>query len=147
MNALFRAPACMLPRLLTLLCCLLLTGPASADTGEDITAALDYYAEMWNEGDFEALRGYYHTEFVLITPQGMVTLNQRFEDLKEISAEGQDPGELSYRDVKVKPLADGHALAWGQMRLAFKDDSALDSWFSTVYAKTPFGWKAILTHQ
>jgi ketosteroid isomerase-like protein len=134
-------------RVATLLCCLLLAGPAPADARDDITAALDYYTEMWNEGDFEALRGYYHPEFVLISAQGPVTLSQRFEDLNTVSAEGQDPGELSYREVKVTPLADGHALAWGQMRLAFKDGSSIESWFSTVYVKTPFGWKAILTHQ
>jgi ketosteroid isomerase-like protein len=122
-------------------------GPAPADTSDDIAAAIDYYAEMWNEGDFEALRGYYHTDFMLITAQGPVTLSQRFEDLNTVSAEGQDPGELSYSEVKVAPLADGHALAWGQMRMAFKDGSSIESWFSTVYVKTPFGWKAILTHQ
>jgi ketosteroid isomerase-like protein len=136
-----------LPRFATVLCCLLLAGPASADTAGDIRAAIDYYAEMWNEGDFEALRGYYHPDFVLITPQGQVTLSQRFADLDEVSKAGQDPGELSYSDVKVTPLADGHALAWGQVRLAFKDGSSIESWFSSVYAKTPFGWKAILTHQ
>jgi ketosteroid isomerase-like protein len=136
-----------LAHILALLCCLLPAGPAPADTPDDITAALDYYAEMWNEGDFDALRGYYDPDFVLITPQGLVTLSQRFEDLNTLSAEGQDPGELGYSGVKVTPLADGHALAWGQMRLAFKDGSSIESWFSTVYAKTPFGWKAILTHQ
>jgi ketosteroid isomerase-like protein len=133
--------------MLVLICCLLLAGPAPADTDDDITAAIDYYAEMWNEGDLDALHGYYHPDFVLITPQGLVTLSQRLEDLAALSAEGQDRGELTYSNVKITPLADGHALAWGQMRLAFKDGSSIESWFSTVYAKTPFGWKAILTHQ
>ena len=102
---------------------------------------------MWNEGDFEALRGYYHTDFMLITAQGPMTLSQRLADLETLATTGKDRGELSYSEVKVTPLADGHALAWGQMRLAFKDGSSLEAWFSTVYVKTPFGWKAILTHQ
>lgn len=130
-----------------LLCCLLLTGPALADAREDISTAIDYYAEMWNEGDVEALRGYYHSDFVLITAGGVVPLAQRIADLNTLAAPGQDRGELSYRNVKVTPLADGHALAYGQMQLQFKDGSSLESWFSTVYEKTPFGWKAILTHQ
>jgi ketosteroid isomerase-like protein len=134
-------------KLPVLLCCLLLTGSALADIRDDITAAIDYYAEMWNEGDVEALRGYYHSEFVLITPGGLVSLAQRVADLNTLAAPGQDRGELSYTDVEVRPLADGHALAYGRMRLQFKDGSSLESWFSTVYAKTPFGWKAILTHQ
>lgn len=132
---------------LTLVACLLLTGPALADAREDIATAIDYYAEMWNEGDVEALRGYYHPSFVLITPEDVVPLAQRIADLNTLAAPGQDRGELRYSNVKVTPLADGHALAYGQMSLQFKDGSSLESWFSTVYQKTPFGWKAILTHQ
>lgn len=134
-------------KLLTLVACLWLTGPALADTRDDIATAIDYYAEMWNEGDVEALRGYYHPSFVLITVDGVIPLAQRIADLNTLAAPGQDRGELSYSDVKVTPLADGHALAYGRMQLRFKDGSSLESWFSTVYVKTPFGWKAILTHQ
>jgi ketosteroid isomerase-like protein len=134
-------------QLLTLVACLLLAGPALADAREDISTAIDYYAEMWNEGDVEALRGYYHPSFVLITADGVIPLAQRMADLTTLAAPGQDRGELRYSNIKVTPLADGHALAYGQMRLQFKDGSSLESWFSTVYTKTPFGWKAILTHQ
>ncbi len=139
-------PASMLS-VSVLVCFLSVAGPAAADTQEDIMTALDYYAEMWNEGDVEALRGYYNPDFVLVTQRGIASLAQRFGDIKALAEGDEDRGELSYTNVKVSPLADGHALAYGQMRLQFKDGSSLDSWFSTVYAKTPFGWKAILTHQ
>lgn len=134
-------------RFTTLLCCLLLAGPLLADTREEITTALDYYAEIWNEGDFEALRGYYAPDFVLVSQRGVESLVQRFDDMNALAGSGDDRGELSYSSVKVTSLADRHALAYGQMRLQFKDGSSIESWFSTVYAKTPFGWKAILTHQ
>ena len=130
-----------------LLCCLLLSGPSLADTREEITTALDYYAEMWNEGEFEALRGYYDPNFVLVTARGVEPLAQRFEDMNALLGASEDRGELSYSNVKVNSLAERHALAYGQMRLQFKDGSSIESWFSTVYTKTPFGWKAILTHQ
>lgn len=139
-------PSSILP-VPVVVCFLLLAGPAAADTREEIMTALDYYAEMWNEGDVEALRGYYNPDFVLVTPRGIASLAQRFGDIKALAEGDEDRGELSYTNVKIRPLADGHALAYGQMRLQFKDDSSIDSWFSTVYAKTPFGWKAILTHQ
>jgi ketosteroid isomerase-like protein len=125
-------------------CCV---GSALADTEAEIKAALDYYAEVWNEGDLETIRGYYHSDFVLVTPQGPVSLAQRNADIESITRSGEDRGELSYSGVKVRPLGDDHALAWGELRLAFKDGSSIDSWFSTVYVKTPFGWKAVLTHQ
>jgi hypothetical protein len=129
-----------------LLYSLLFAGPSAADTREEIATAIDYYAEIWNEGDFEALRGYDPT-FVQITPQGVEVLTQRFDEIKTLSGAGGDLGELSYHAITVKPLGDGHALAYGQLRLQFKDGSSIETWFSTVYKKTPFGWKAILTHQ
>ena len=130
-----------------LLCILLACVTAMADTRDEITTALDYYAEIWNEGDFEALRGYYSPDFVLVSARGVETLAQRFDDMNTLAAAGDDRGELTYSNVKVTALADQHALAYGQMRLQFNDGSSIESWFSTVYAKTPFGWKAILTRQ
>ena len=36
-------------------------------------------------------------------------------------------------------------MAYGRVALKFRDGSVLESWFTTVYVKTPFGWKALLT--
>ena len=132
--------------------CLLLFGvlPAAsllADAEREISTALEYYAEVWNEGDFEMIRAYYHPDFMLVTAQGAVPLAERLEDMNALSRSGEDRGDLSYSDTRIQPLGDSHALAYGRVRLAFKDGSAIESWFSTVYVKTPFGWKAILTHQ
>lgn len=121
--------------------------PALADPEDEITAALDYFAEVWKEGDLGMIRGYYHPDFVLITQQGPVALEQRMADMESIVQSEGDRGELTYSGVEVVTLDDGHALAYGKRTLAFSDGSSIDSWFSTVYAKTPFGWKAILTHQ
>jgi hypothetical protein len=128
-------------------CCLLFAGSSPADTREEITTALDYYAELWNEADFEALRGYYDPAFVQITTRGVETLAQRFDDIGALTRSSGELGELSYDGVKVEELGERHAMAYGQLRLQFKDGSSIETWFSTVYAKTPFGWKAILAHQ
>jgi len=121
-------------------------GALFANTVDDINLALDYYSEVWNEGDLDTLRGYYHTDFVLVTSEGSVKLGQRIDDLEAIARSGEDRGELNYSDVTIKSLGDDHAMAFGRVSLNFKDGSALNTWFSTVYQKTPFGWKAILTH-
>ncbi len=123
-----------------------LAGAVIADTRAEINAALDYYSEVWNEGDLEAISGYYHPEFVQVSSQGSVTLKQRIEDLKTIAQAGKDRGELRYSNVKVRELEKNHAVAYGQVSLQFQDGSALNSWFTTLYEKTPFGWKAVLTH-
>ena len=125
---------------------LALAGTVNADTETEIKLALDYFVETWNEGNLETIRGYYHPDFVLITDQGSIPLAQRIDDMESIAQAGEDKGELEHRQVVITALGDKHALAYGELRLKFKDGSALNSWFSTVYVNTPFGWKAILTH-
>lgn len=124
---------------------LLLSGPLLADTKSEIETALEYFAEMWNEGDAEALRGYYSPDFVLITGDGPVTLQERFEDIKTVMRDGQDRGVLETSQITVRELGAGHAVAYAHSSLTFRDGSSLGGWFTTVYEKTPFGWKAILT--
>ena len=125
---------------------LLFAQSLAADTREDILAAIEYYAELWNEGDLGALRGYYHSDFKLITANGVMTLEQRMADLEAVAEAGGDRGELNYGEGEVMELGDKHALAYGRLSLRFKDGSSLDGWYSTLFVKTPFGWKALLTH-
>lgn len=132
--------------LLLTACSLLFPVASAADTPEEIRAALDYYAEMWNEDDIEAITGYYHQDFVLITPQGPVPYAQRIQDLREVLGDDKDQGALSFADVTVRVLGDKHALAYGRISMEFKDGSSLVNWFSTTYVKTPFGWKALQTY-
>lgn len=130
--------------LLTLL--LLLSAPLCADPQSEISTALDYFSEIWNEGDIATLRGYYHPDFVLITPNGAIPLQQRLDDIASVIEEGQDRGELQYSEVRVKELGQKHAMAYGHSSLKFKDGSSIETWFTTVFVDTPFGWKALLTH-
>jgi ketosteroid isomerase-like protein len=125
---------------------LMWAGTVNADTETDIRSALDYFVENWNEGNLETIRGYYHPDFVLITDQGSIPLAQRIDDMETIAQAGEDRGELEHGQVVIKALGDKHALAYGELKLKFKDGSALNSWFTTAYVNTPFGWKAILTH-
>ena len=125
---------------------LLMASPVIADTETEITTALDYFAEIWNEGDLNAIKGYYHPDFVLVTDAGSIAQGQRIDDLEAIAQAGEDRGVLEYSHIQVKALEDKHAMAWGELQLKFKDGSAINAWFTTVYVKTPFGWKAILTH-
>ena len=132
-------------RTLILLVLLFLAAPLAADTTSEIKTALDYYAQVWNENDIEAIEGYYHPEFVLVTENGAISRQQQLDGIRSIGRNGGDRGELSHSGVTVKELGDGHAMAWGEITLKFEDGSSINSWFTTVYAQTPFGWKALLT--
>ena len=124
---------------------LLVISPLSADTKTEILSALDYFGEVWSDGDLEAIRGYYHPDFVLISRNGVIPLQQRLADFESVTQEGKDHGVLRYSQVTVKELEEKHALAYGHASLKFKDGSSIESWFTTVYVKTPFGWKALVT--
>lgn len=129
-----------------LMLCVFTASSQAADTSAEIKSALDYYAEAWNEGDLELIRSYYHPDFVLVTSSGTRTLAQRLGEIESVIKPGEDRGMLSNSEVTIEAIEQNHALAYGHMRLIFKDGTKLDTWFSTVYLKTPFGWKALLTH-
>jgi ketosteroid isomerase-like protein len=131
-------------RSITLVLMLFVT-PLAADTQSEIRTALEYYAEVWNENDLDAIEGYYHQDFVLVTTEGVISRAQQMSGIRNLVSEGGDRGEMSYSQVTVEELGDRHAMAYGRFALDFKDGSTLASWFTTVYVKTPFGWKALLT--
>jgi ketosteroid isomerase-like protein len=119
--------------------------PLAADTASDIRSALDYYAEVWNDDDVAAIEGYYHPDFVLVTANGVIDRAQQLDGIRALLGEGGDRGRMEYSQVTVEELGEKHALAYGRVSLEFKDSSTLERWFTTVYVKTPFGWKALLT--
>ena len=122
-----------------------LAGPVNADTKTEVLAVLDYYADMWNQGDVDALLGYYHQDFVNVTDNGLVLRAELIDDIGEIAQSGEKRSKLDFSEVEVRTLGDDNAVAYGISRLQFDDGSSISSWFSTIYMKTPFGWKAILT--
>ena len=124
---------------------LLVAMPLAADTTSEIRSALDYYAEVWNENDIEAIEGYYHQDFVQLGDEGVLSRQQQIDGIRSLGSRGGDRGTLNVSDVTVKELGGEHAMAWGRLTLDFEDGSSLESWFTTIYVKTPFGWKALLT--
>jgi len=128
-------------------CMLFSTSPVASDSQSEIREVVDYFAQVWNEGDLDSIQSHYHADFVLVTSTEVLTKAQRLDDLGVIMAPGKDHGRMSFSNINVKPLGANHAMVYGRSRLVFKDDTELGSNFSTVYLKTPFGWKAILTHE
>ena len=126
----------------------LLVSPAIADDAEtEIEQTLNFLADEWTAGDLDSIRGHIHRDFVLIAEDGIHSRAERMQELSEIMTPGHDHGELSYSELKVKSLSDEHAMVWGKSKLKFKDNTELNNIFSSVYVKTPFGWRVILTHE
>ena len=124
---------------------LIVSLPLHADTETEIRAALDFFAQVWNENDIDAMQGYYHSGFVQVGDEAPIGRDQHLENIRTLIDDGGDRGRLGHSRVVVEELGSEHAVAYGHMALTFQDGSAIDTWFTTVYVKTPFGWKAILT--
>ena len=138
----------LITRITILLVFVLVSNISGAEeTDVEIRQMLNYLAEEWNAGDLNSVRGRIHRDFVLFTPQGSRTREQRINELEDIMAPDQDHGELSYSDINVKPIDKDHALVYGKSRLKFEDGTEIDSDFSSIYLNTPFGWKLIFTHE
>ena len=135
-------------RVTTLLIIVLFSNISVADDASDeIKQLLNFVADEWNAGDLDSIRGQFHRDFVLVSNDNTRTRKERYEELEIIMSTGQDHGELSYSDLHVKSLSSDHALVYGMSGLKFKDGTELSSMFSSIYLKTPFGWKAIFTHE
>jgi ketosteroid isomerase-like protein len=138
----------LLFRVTTLLIIVLFSNISVADDASDeIKQLLNFVADEWNAGDLDSIRGQFHRDFVLVSNDNTRTRKERYEELEIIMSTGQDHGELSYSDLHVKSLSSDHALVYGKSGLKFKDGTEISSMFSSIYLKTPFGWKAIFTHE
>ena len=100
-------------RLVAIFLLLFLAGPVIADTKDEVLAMLNYYADMWNQGDVDALLGYYHQDFVNITDKGIVQRSQLIDDIGAITQSGEKRSKLDFSELEVRSLGEGNAVAYG----------------------------------
>ena len=125
------------------LCASLVSASLAADAESEIRSALDVTASLWSEGQVDTIADYYHKDFVLVSQDGVVSRQQHLDELRDIVSAGEDQGALNHSNIRVTPLDEDHALAYGRRTLVFADGSNMSNWFTTVYLRTPFGWKAV----
>ena len=131
--------------LLTMTCAL--TWAENSDFVErQILAETEHYAAAWNRGDMSVIDATHHPSYVHVTPDGPVTLQQRRSGVEERLDASQDHGILRFHQMTVRPLGDDYALAYGQATLRFKNGTETSVWFTSVYLRTPDGWKAVHDH-
>ncbi|MDH4020846.1 MAG: hypothetical protein OEU84_14725, partial [Xanthomonadales bacterium] len=104
-------------RLVAILLLLFMAGPVNADTKTEVLAVLDYYADMWNQADVDALLGYYHQDFINVTDKGIVQRAQLIDDIGAIAQSGEKRSKLDFSQVEVRTLGEENAVAYGISRL------------------------------
>ena len=120
--------------------------PNSAEA--QIRAVLDSTAEGWNRGDLAQYLAAYTptaTEMLSDGPRGGVevieqTMRQGFWKT------GRPLQQLRYEHVVVRMLGKENALVTGQYVLTGGGRPDRSGWFTTVWTRTPKGWRMIHDH-
>jgi ketosteroid isomerase-like protein len=137
----------------TLFLCLLLPAALSAgDPAKEQTAVkkvLDDQVVAWNKGDLEGfMAGYWKSDKLSFfsgdkkTAGWQATLD-RYR--KRYQADGKEMGKLSFDELSIEMLGDGHALVRGRFRLQLGTEAPTGI-FTLVLRKLPEGWRIIHDH-
>lgn len=125
--------------------------PGSSTAGGDaalIRAVLDTTAAGWNRGDLPAYLSAYvpeATEMLATGPAGGVEAIER--TMREgFWRTGRPLQQLRYDHVNVRMLGRDNALVTGQYVLTGAERPERTGWFTTVWTRTPRGWRMIHDH-
>lgn len=146
---------------LLLLCVTALAGCAAGSAGQPsqpavsnpadaalIRAVLDTTAAGWNRGDLPAyLSAYtpYATEMLSTGPAGGVEAIEK--TMREgFWRTGRPLQQLRYESVDVRMLGRDNALVTGRYVLTGGERPERSGWFTTVWTRTPQGWRMIHDH-
>jgi ketosteroid isomerase-like protein len=123
-------------------------GGAMDDAPRQIRAALDSTAAGWNRGDLATYLGVYTDSASEMLSDGPAVGRHRIEQTMREGfwRTGRPLQQLRYQHVVVRMLAGNHALVTGQYVLSGADRPDRTGWFTTVWARTPAGWRMIHDH-
>jgi ketosteroid isomerase-like protein len=124
---------------------LMAQGP-SADA-DAIKAELDSTAAGWNRNDLARYMAAYDTSMRSMTRTGPVGLAATETAITAAFwKDGKANQQLRYERVDVRQLGADFALCTGHFILSGNGLKDLGGWFSTVWMRTPTGWRMILDH-
>ena len=124
------------------------SGPVPDDTATAIRAVLDSTAAGWNRGDLSRyLWAYADSATAMGTngpERGVAAIEAQMR--RGFWRTGRPLQVLHYEHVEVRPLGADHALVTGQYVLTGGGQAQRTGWFTTVWARTPAGWRMIHDH-
>ena len=120
--------------------------PAAAEAA--IRAVLDSTAAGWNRGDLAPYLAAYADSATEMLPTGpaagVATIEKTMRE--GFWRTGRPLQQLRYEHLAVRPLGREHALVTGQYVLSGGGHPDRTGWFTTVWARTPAGWRMIHDH-
>ena len=121
-------------------------GPGSGPDDE-ILILLEAQAAAWNRGDFEGFMATYWKSPEMTFQSGNQRLSGWETLLKRYQTNyaGARRGELTFKDLKFKVLAEDIAFVLGRYHLEYPD-SFLEGLFTIILKRFPEGWRIIHDH-
>jgi ketosteroid isomerase-like protein len=124
------------------------TVPASPADEAAIRAELDSTAAGWNRGDLDGYLSAYADSITSRSSDGFATGKAAAADVMRQGfwRTGRPLQQLRYEHLVVRALGPDYALVTGQYVLSGADRPDRTGWFTTVWARTPAGWRMIHDH-
>ncbi len=120
---------------------------AQVSDGDAIKAELDSTAAGWNRNDLARYMAAYDTSMRSMTRNGPVGLAATEAAIKgAFWKDGKANQQLRYESVEVRKLGADFAICTGHFILSGNGLKDIGGWFSTVWMRTPSGWRMILDH-
>ncbi len=114
-----------------------------------VRRVLDEQVIAWNKGDLERfMAGYWASPRLTFSSGSTVTRGwqstlDRYR--KRYQSEGQEMGQLTFRDLEVEVLGADHALVRGRWQLVRKKDKP-GGLFTLLFRRLPEGWRIVHDH-
>jgi uncharacterized protein (TIGR02246 family) len=122
--------------------------PAPQTAAADIRAVLDSTAAGWNRGDLSRYLWAYVDSATAMGANGPERGVGAIEGQmrRGFWRTGRPVQTLHYEHVEVRMLGDQHALVTGQYVLTGGGQPQRTGWFTTVWMRTPAGWRMMHDH-
>ncbi len=124
------------------------SAPVPESSASDIRAVLDSTAAGWNRGDLSRYLWAYIDSATAMGANGPERGVGAIEGQmrRGFWRTGRPIQTLHYEHVEVRMLGDEHALVTGQFVLTGGGQPQRTGWFTTVWLRTPAGWRMMHDH-
>jgi ketosteroid isomerase-like protein len=113
-----------------------------------IRATLDTTAAGWNRGELPVYLSAYTDSATAMGSSGPVRGVNGIGDQMRAGfwRTGRPVQRLHYEHLEIRPLGPDHALVTGQYVLSGGGPPNRTGWFTTIWARTPAGWRMVHDH-
>ena len=122
--------------------------PGFASDAAAITAIFDTTAAGWNRGELPVYLSAYVDTATTMGSNGLVRGVQGIEGQMRAGfwRTGRPLQMLSYDHLEIRPIGPDQAIATGQYILTGGGRPNRTGWFSTIWVRTPKGWRMVHDH-